>query len=210
MALMPADIKTLFATRGLAWYGSEPVSQLEHALQCAHLAQSEGAPAALVAACLLHDLGHLLGEASEDPAMREIDDAHQYVVMPFLRPQFPEDVLAPIRLHVDAKRYLCAVEPDYWLGLSDASRCSLELQGGPFSRREAVQFIAQPHAKSAVRLRRWDDRAKQPYALTPDLAHFMRALEDCLQAGDGGGTMVGHHDVTSRRHARKRGASHTP
>ena len=111
MGLTPADIKTLFATRGLAWYGLEPVSQIEHALQCAHLAQSEGAPAALVAACLLHDLGHLLGEASEDPAMREIDDAHQYVVMPFLRPQFPEEVLAPIRLHVDAKRYCARSTP---------------------------------------------------------------------------------------------------
>ena len=184
MALTPADIKTLFVTRGQAWYGAEPVRQLEHALQCAHLAQSEGAPAGLVAACLLHDLGHLLGE---DPEMREIDDAHQYVVMPFLRPQFPEDVLAPIRLHVDAKRYLCAVEPDYWFGLSDESRRSLELQGGPFSAQEAVQFIAQPHAESAVRLRRWDDRAKQPDAWTPDLANFMRVLVACrVEWGAGG------------------------
>lgn len=199
MTLTPADIKTLFATRGLAWYGIEPVSQLEHALQCAHLAQSEGAPAPLVSACLLHDLGHLLGEASENPAMREIDDAHQYVVMPFLRPQFPEEVLAPIRLHVDAKRYLCAVEPDYWFGLSDASRRSLELQGGPFSAQEAAQFIAQHHADSAVRLRRWDDRAKVPYASTPDLAHFMRILEACLRQAEGAGTAARHRDVISAR-----------
>ena len=177
--LTPADIHTLFTTRGPAWFGAEAVSLLDHALQCAHLAESAGAPPSLVAACLLHDLGHLLGDASEGLGARDVDDAHQYVVIPFLRPHFPEAVLAPIRLHVDAKRFLCALEPDYWLGLSDASRQSLELQGGPFSRAEAARFIAQPYAEDAVRLRRWDDQAKEPRAPTPALSHFIGVATAC-------------------------------
>ena len=101
---------------------------------------------------------------------------HQYRILPFLRPLFDEAVLAPIRLHVDAKRYLCAVDPTYCATLSADSVRSLALQGGIFSPPEAVQFIARPYAADAVRLRRWDDLAKCAGLATPDYAHFSRYL----------------------------------
>jgi len=85
-------------------------------------------------------------------------------------------VLEPIRLHVDAKRYLCATEPSYWAALSEGSQRSLELQGGPFSEAELQSFIAQPFAEEAVRLRRYDDLAKVPGKATPDFKYFAEKL----------------------------------
>ena len=178
MALNVADIVVLFETRGANSYGSEPVSQLEHALQCASLAEEAGATPELVAACLLHDLGHLVAPKPHEIGRRE-DDLHQYIAIPFLRGAFPRAVLDPIALHVDAKRYLCAVSGTYWGSLSPASKHSLELQGGVFSEAEAQAFIARAHASEAALLRRWDDQAKTPGASTPPLAHFARVLESC-------------------------------
>ena len=125
-----ADIEHLFATRGGEQYSGEPVTQLEHALQCALLAEQQGADDALVAAALLHDLGHLLHDLGETPTLRGVDDVHQYRAIPFLRGLFAEPVLGAIRLHVDAKRYLCATRPGYLAALSDDSKRSLALQGG--------------------------------------------------------------------------------
>jgi predicted HD phosphohydrolase len=136
------------------------VSQQQHALQCAAFALLAGAPDALVAAALLHDIGHLLH--GRDDIDKDHDDVHQYIALPFLRPHLPLAVLDPIKLHVDAKRYLCAIELAYWSGLSAGSKRSLELQGGPFDPETAAAFIARPHAEEAVALRRWDDRAKDP------------------------------------------------
>lgn len=171
MALTIEDIVELYETRGARFYGSEPVSQLEHALQCATLAQAEGAPEPLVAAALLHDLGHLVA-AVPHRVERDVDDLHQHIAIPFLRGVFPQAVLEPIRLHVDAKRFLCRADRRYLLALSPASRHSLELQGGPFGALEAERFILRPYALDAVRLRRWDDRAKAAGARTPSLAGF--------------------------------------
>jgi predicted HD phosphohydrolase len=95
----------------------------------------------------------------------------------------PDAVLEPIRLHVDAKRYLCAAEPTYWASLSPASQRSLELQGGAYTSEELAGFLAQPYAEEAVRLRRYDDLAKVPKASTPDLAHFQKKLEVLVTAG---------------------------
>src|SRR6478609_9756053 len=119
------DIRLLFARHGAEQYSGEPVTQLEHALQTAHLAEQSGADDALVTACLLHDLGHLLNRQGETPTLRGIDDTHQYFALPFLRGLLPDAVLDPIRLHVDAKRYLCAANTDYHERLSDDSRRSL-------------------------------------------------------------------------------------
>src|SRR5262249_13314950 len=132
------DILSLYRSRGATQYGGEPVTQLEHALQCAHLAEHEGADAELVAASLLHDLGHLLSVHSDD-----VDEVHQYVALPILRPLFGDAVVEPVKLHVDAKRYLCRAEPGYWDSLSPASKRSLELQGGIFDEAAAAQFIAR-------------------------------------------------------------------
>ena len=124
------------------------MTQLEHALQTAHLAEQRDAANALVTACLLHDLGHLLNDQGETPTLRGIDDMHQYFALPFLRGLFPDAVLTPIKLHVDAKRYLCATHAGYYDALSDDSKRSLALQGGVFTPGEAAAFIAQPYARA--------------------------------------------------------------
>lgn len=179
MALTLNDIEALFAARGARMYAGERVTQLGHALQSAHLAELECAGEELVVAAFLHDLGHLINDQGETPTLRGIDDRHEYVALPFLRDLFGDPVLQPIRLHVDAKRYLCArgdgtlTGAEYWAALSIDSRRSLELQGGIFSEAEAEAFRAQPFAEDGVRLRRWDDRAKLEAAPTPPLAHYI-------------------------------------
>jgi phosphonate degradation associated HDIG domain protein len=171
----------LLEDKGGRAYEGEGVSQLEHALQSAHFAEQAGAPPELVCAAFLHDLGHLLNDRGETPTLRGVDDLHQYVALPFLRPHFSEAVLGPIRLHVDAKRYLCATRPEYYEQLSEDSKRSLKLQGGVFGAQEAERFIAQPYAADAVKVRLWDDAAKVAGAATPDLAHFAPVLrEACL------------------------------
>jgi phosphonate degradation associated HDIG domain protein len=166
----------LFKINGGRAYEGEAVSQLEHALQSAHLAEQAGAARELVCAALLHDIGHLLNDKGETPTLRGVDDLHQYMALPFLRPHFPEAVLGPIRMHVDAKRYLCATRPEYYARLSEDSKRSLKLQGGVFGPEEAERFIRQPHAEQAVSVRLWDDAAKIRGAATPDLSHFAVVL----------------------------------
>lgn len=175
MALQIDEITELFQTGGAAQYGGEAVTQLQHALQCAQLAELAGASPELIAAALLHDLGHLLSGQTHELSLR-VDDVHQYIAIPFLRGVFPDAVLEPIRLHVDAKRYLCTVDASYWAHLSPASRRTLELQGGPFSAAQAQDFIAQAFATDAVALRRWDDLAKNPAAVAPAWSRYLPLL----------------------------------
>jgi phosphonate degradation associated HDIG domain protein len=172
------EILDVFAQRGNEMYGGEAVSQLEHALQCATLAAAAGSSAALITACLCHDLGHLVHSLGEDAGDRGIDDRHEYRAMGVLRSLFPEAVTEPIRLHVEAKRYLCATDSHYWAGLSPASKTSLELQGGIFSTEAANAFIQKPYAGDAVQLRIWDDQAKVPGKATPDLKYFQPYLAE--------------------------------
>jgi phosphonate degradation associated HDIG domain protein len=180
MGLKLDDIDRLFRERGAMAYSGEPVTQIEHALQSAALAEAAGAPPQLVTAALLHDLGHLLNRQGDTPSARGIDDQHQYFALPFLRPLFGAAVVEPIRLHVDAKRALCAIEPEYRDALSEDSRRSLALQGGIFSRAEAQSFLAKPYAAEALRVRRWDDGAKVAGAATPPLAHFLEIASRCV------------------------------
>jgi phosphonate degradation associated HDIG domain protein len=177
------DIEAVFARRGAEQYSGEPVTQLEHALQSAALAEAEGADDELVTAALLHDLGHLLQDLGQTPTLRGVDDVHQYAALPFLRGLFGERVLGGIRLHVDAKRYLCATRPDYHDALSEDSKRSLRLQGGVFDPAQAEVFIAQPGAPDAVRLRLWDDRAKVAGLPTPPLSHYLGRARRCALAG---------------------------
>ena len=181
MALTLPDIRALFDRLGGRMYSGEPVTQLEHALQTADSAERAGADAALITAALLHDLGHLLNDRGETPTARGIDDVHQYAALPFLRPLFCDDVLEPIRLHVDAKRYLCATEPDYHDALSADSKRSLALQGGRYDASAAVAFAAQPGAARAVALRRWDDAAKTAGRATPGFGHFAAIMESAVR-----------------------------
>ncbi|MGZ8260955.1 MAG: phosphonate degradation HD-domain oxygenase [Caldimonas sp.] len=174
-----ADIEQLFTRHGSAQYSGEPVTQIEHALQTAHFAEQSDAGDTLVTACLLHDLGHLLNPQGDTPTLRGIDDTHQYYALPFLRGLFPDSVLDAIKLHVDAKRYLCHVDPGYHDRLSDDSKRSLALQGGVFDAAAAADFLAQPAARDAVMLRQWDDLAKQADLATPSLAHFLGRAAAC-------------------------------
>ncbi|MFC5519829.1 phosphonate degradation HD-domain oxygenase [Polaromonas jejuensis] len=184
MALTFPDIERLFEERGGEQYSGEPVTQLEHALQTAALGEAEGASDELVTAALLHDLGHLLHDFGETPSLRGVDDVHQYRALPFLRGLFADAVLDAIKLHVDAKRYLCTTRPDYFASLSADSKRSLALQGGIFSAQQAEAFIGQPGAEGAVRLRIWDDLAKDANKITPPLAHYLARAQRCaLRSG---------------------------
>jgi phosphonate degradation associated HDIG domain protein len=176
-----AVIDRLFAARGADEYHGEAVTQLEHALQAALLAERAGASAELITGALLHDVGHLLHGHGEAAAGRGIDDRHEALGERFLRPHFGPIVTEPVRLHVPAKRYLCAADPAYRTTLSPASVRSLELQGGPMSPAGAAEFARGPHAAAAVALRRWDDAAKVVGHPTPPLAHFRRYLRAGLR-----------------------------
>jgi phosphonate degradation associated HDIG domain protein len=173
MGLTIGDIEKLFHDHGHIAYSGEGVSQLEHALQCAQLAEAEHASPELATAALLHDLGHMLNLQGASPTVRGIDDMHQYFAVPFIRGIFPAAVVEPIKMHVDAKRALCAMEPAYYEGLSEDSKRSLKLQGGIFSAEQLETFLAKPFAEDALRLRRWDDRAKVAGASTPPIGHYL-------------------------------------
>ncbi len=177
----PVDrLMQIFATAGARRYDGEEVSQLEHALQAAAWAQAADAEDGLVAAALLHDVGHLTHPEPEAAVAEAIDDRHEDQGALLLAEWFPPEVTEPVRLHVAAKRYLCAREPGYFDRLSGASKRSLALQGGAFTEGEAAAFIGQPFAEAAVRLRRWDEAAKVPGAQTPDLESFRTLLDDLM------------------------------
>jgi phosphonate degradation associated HDIG domain protein len=157
-------------------YGLEPVSQLEHALQCAHLAQSEGAHDELIGAALLHDIGHLMQDDLHEAAPED----HAVVGAALLSTWFGPALAEPVSLHAQAKRYLVATEPTYYSGLSVASRRSLRWQGGAMTPEQAEAFCRHPYAKYALRLRVWDDRAKDRGAVVPRLNHYRTLLERLL------------------------------
>ncbi|WP_343627918.1 phosphohydrolase [Roseateles sp.] len=177
-----AKIEALFQRRGHLRYGDErrePVTALEHALQCAQLAEWAHAEHSLVAAALLHDIGQLM-DGPETAPLR--DDQHELSALPLLRAGgCGPEVLEPIRLHVAAKRYLVSTDAAYGPGLSDASRHSLALQGGPMNAEERLIFMAHPHASAALQLRRWDDLAKRPGMRTPPMAYYLALLEELLR-----------------------------
>lgn len=162
-------------------YAGEPVTQTEHALQCASLAEQAGATAAMITAALLHDVGHLLHDFNEDCAEKGIDDRHEQLGAQWLQSSFGPEVSEPVRLHVPAKRYRCRVDQKYYDKLSDASKLSLRLQGGPMSPDEASEFRERPFFRDALQLRTWDETAKVTNLETPTLAHFMTYVEQSLQ-----------------------------
>ncbi|MGD1919455.1 MAG: phosphonate degradation HD-domain oxygenase [Pleurocapsa sp.] len=174
------SILEILSTKGHEQYGTEAVSQLEHALQCATLAKTSNATPELITASLLHDFGHLVHNLGEDAAERGIDDRHEYRALNYLKTIFSDAVTEPIRMHVNAKRYLCAANKDYWDSLSPASKTSLEIQGGIFTEAEATEFINQPYAEDAVKLRMWDDLAKVKNLKTPGLEYFVPVIKKLI------------------------------
>lgn len=175
-----ARIENMLIHNGAGLYGGEAVTQTQHALQCAALAEAKGASAELVSASLLHDIGHLLEPEFETAHNGDDDMVHEDLGEAFLEQWFGPAVTQPVKLHVAAKRYLCATNESYLAKLSPASVHSLRLQGGPMTDEEVSEFEANPHYRDAVRLRVWDDLAKDPEASTPDVAHFMKYVENSL------------------------------
>ena len=166
----------LLRDRGHSEYGGEPVTQLEHALQSAMLAEQEAASPELIAAALLHDIGPLLHALPDDAPDDGIDDVHEELGYRYLTQIFPDAVTEPVRLHVPAKRYLCSRDESYLAQLSPPSVLSLKLQGGPMSADEVVAFEQSPFLDEALRLRRWDDEAKIPHLKTPTLDYYAAIL----------------------------------
>lgn len=152
-------------------YLGEPVTVLEHSLQAAALAQQGGRSVDLIVAALLHDLGWLLHGGPRPHEQRGALHLERY---------FGPEVVEPVRLHVEAKRYLAAVEPGYRSLLSDASIRTMAVQGGPMAAAEAEAFLEEPFAADAVALRRLDDRAKVPGKNTPPLDHYVPMVESLL------------------------------
>lgn len=169
----------LLQTRGHERYTGEPVTHLQHALQAATLAERTGASDALVAAALLHDIGHLWHGASGTPSAVGVDDRHELVAAEVLSRWFGDDVVQPVALHVAAKRRLC-VNPAYLKVLTEDSLRSLTLQGGPMSEAESQAFDLLSFAQDALRLRHWDEGAKQLGMDTEPLAHFWPRVQASL------------------------------
>ncbi len=171
------EIFALFDRHGAGAYFGEPVTVVEHCLQAAHFARAEGAGEALIAAALLHDVGHLLEDVPADLADWHTDAHHEDVGSIWLAQRFGPEVTDPVRLHVAAKRFLCATAPSYFGKLSPASVVTLGLQGGAMSETEAHSFRGEPFFRDAVRLRLWDDRGKVAGLETATLADYRELLE---------------------------------
>ncbi len=172
-----STIADMFAKRGDSEYGGEPVTQLEHALQCAMLAEDHDSPPSLIVASLLHDIGHLLHELPDDAPEQGIDDHHETSGYRFLEQHFDSSVTEPVRQHVAAKRYLCTVDPEYFGLLSEPSVVSFHLQGGMMSDDEVAEFQSSPNWKNSVLLRKWDDLAKVVDLKTPSFEHFLDYID---------------------------------
>ena len=175
-----AFLGDIVARRGADSYLGEPVTIGQHMLQAACLAQAEQASDELVAAALLHDIGHYTGEFGEDYIEQGIDNQHDEAGAEVLERFFPPRVTECVRLHVAAKRFLCATDPSYFGKLSEASVKTLALQGGPMSAREVVEFRAHPFFEEAVRVRLWDEAAKEPEMRVPGFEHYSALLQQVV------------------------------
>jgi phosphonate degradation associated HDIG domain protein len=172
-------IGDIFEGKGHRLYVLSAINQQAHALQAAWLAEKAGCDAALITACLLHDIGHMVHDLGEDPAKDGVDDKHEELGQVWLTRWFGPEVTEPVRLHVAAKRFLCATEPDYFAKLSRDSVRSLELQGGPMREAECATYRANPYAEAATILRRFDEGAKVKNLATPPVTHFLPYIAGC-------------------------------
>ena len=170
-------IRWLFDKRGAEVYLGEAVTMAEHMLQAAHFAESDGADETLIVAALLHDVGHFTGEFGDDYIERGVDNLHEDAGGAVLSPFFPATLTEPIRLHVAAKKYLCATDSAYYDALSESSKRTLELQGGAMSDAEKRAFEGNPHFAAAVRMRRWDDAGKVRGMRVAGLEHYLGMID---------------------------------
>jgi len=173
------EIFSIFDSRGSAAYFGEPVSMTQHCLQAAHCAQLERAGMSLIVAALLHDIGHLIVDVPDDIKDWTSDACHEKVGGDWLAERFGPEISEPVRLHVPAKRYLCATQPSYLARLSPASVITLKLQGGVMSAAEVAAFESERFFKEAIRIREWDDRGKVAGSDTPRLVSYRSMIEGC-------------------------------
>ncbi|QFI38702.1 HD domain-containing protein [Moritella marina ATCC 15381] len=171
-----AFIKQQFEDNGHVAYG-EHISMGEHMLQSAYYAEQKNSSDAIITAALLHDFGHLILELPEDIAEHGIDGYHEDVGAQFLAPYFPKQIIDGIALHVQAKRYLCAVKPKYHGQLSQASQDSLAVQGGQMNAQEIAEFEQLPFYKDALQVRLFDDLGKNLALEHPDLAYYLHIAQ---------------------------------
>jgi phosphonate degradation associated HDIG domain protein len=186
-----AEILAIYRSRGGAAYFGERVTTTEHGLQAAHFAQAERAPAPLVVAALLHDVGHLIESVPDSIEEWHSDARHEVTGARWLSQRFPAEVSEPVRLHVPAKRYLCATDARYVAMLSPASVHTLRLQGGPMSAEEVERFETERYYREALRVRRWDDQGKVAGLKTAALEAYAPLIER-LACGAGGSTEPRH------------------
>jgi len=171
------EVFAIYGARGGGAYFGERVTIVEHCLQAAWFAQVQAAPASLVVAALLHDIGHLLEAVPDDLAEWTRDAHHEEIGGRWLATRFDAGISEPVRLHVPAKRYLCATDAGYFRQLSEASVHTLKLQGGPMSAPEVTRFEREPHYRDAVRVRLWDDQGKVAGLTTPPLESYRGIIE---------------------------------
>jgi gamma-butyrobetaine dioxygenase len=187
------ELNSIYSRSGSAAYFGEAVTMAEHSLQAAYFARAAHASDALVLAALLHDIGHLIESVPEDIADWTTDAGHELTGSRWLATRFGPEVWEPVRLHVPAKRYLCATDPAYFGRLSAASVVTLKLQGGPMSSVELGAFEAEPYRREAVLVRQWDDQGKIAGLRTPDLGSY-RVLIDRLAAAAPPSSAAGGRD----------------
>ena len=175
---LAAELWAIYSGRGAGAYFGEAVSTLEHSLQAAYFARESNASSALVVAALLHDIGHLIDPAPLDFADWHSDARHELSGSNWLARRFAAEVSEPVRLHVPAKRYLCATDPGYLAQLSPASARTLALQGGPMSDAQIAAFRLEAFHRDAIELRHWDDKGKIAGLRTPDFAYYQGLIEE--------------------------------
>lgn len=171
------EILAIYAARGSGAYFGEPVSMTEHGLQTAYFARQAGAPESLVVAALLHDIGHLLGQVPDELADWKADAHHEAIGARWLAQRFRPEISEPVRLHVAAKRYLCATDARYVAKLSPASVHTLKLQGGPMAAPEVAQFEGERYFRESVLVRRWDDQGKLAGLKTSPIDAYLARIE---------------------------------
>ncbi len=177
-----AFIGDILERRGADSYLGEAVTMREHMLQGAHLAEQAHAGDEMIASALLHDIGHYTNEFSEDALAKGINNRHEEAGAAIVAPFFPEVVTACVRWHVEAKRYLCAIDPTYFDRLSAASVHTLNLQGGPMDADEVAAFEKNPHLDAIIQVRRWDEAGKVAGEATPPFSHYAPVLQRVVDA----------------------------